>query len=373
MRKVMAVLIASTALAACSGGNTSSSNPIPIEQIPTELAKSFCAAEQACNPFFYSVAFTVSDCVTTFSKQFQEASFNDIQAAVTAGTVKYDGNQARTCADAIAAGGCQVLDNNTPESCRLALSGSAETGADCDIDEECKGLARCDVSAGTCPGTCAPRASAGVACGKDDDCALGYVCSAVTSRCVAPAAEGEPCAGTVAEDCAAGLLCIGDDTAKKQAGTCKTAAATLTGRDGDPCDLQSGPWCADGLSCVVQSIASGALRSKCQAVATPGGSCGLGIPSDCPKGQYCPLQVADLVGGTFTATCTALPAAGDACAPKVALIRCAADLVCDDTTTPAKPVCITPHDLGQTCSDDTLCYSQHCVGGACVPASSCAK
>lgn len=374
MRKLIAVLMASATFAACSGSSSSSSsNPIPIDQIPTELAKSFCAAEQACNPFFYSVAFTNSDCVATFAKQFQEASYNQIQAAVTAGTVKYDGNLARTCADAIGAGGCKVLDNNAPDSCQQALSGSAEAGADCDIDEECKDLSHCDVSGSTCPGTCAPRVSAGVACDKDGDCALGYVCSAVTSRCVAPAAEGEPCGGTVAENCSAGLLCIGDDTAKKQAGTCKTAAATLTGHEGDACDLQLGPWCADGLSCVVQSITAGALNSKCQAIAAVGASCGLGIPSNCPKGQYCPLQVVDLLTGTFTATCTALPAAGDACAPKVALIRCAGDLVCDETTAPAKPVCTAPHDLGQTCSDNTLCYSQHCVGGACVPASPCAK
>ncbi len=125
MRKLVAVLMASTTLLSCSGSSTTSSNPIPIAQIPAELGKSFCAAEQACNPFFYGIGFANSDCVATFTKQFQEASYNDIQAAVTAGTVKYDGNLARTCADAISAGSCSVLDNNTPDSCQQALSGSA--------------------------------------------------------------------------------------------------------------------------------------------------------------------------------------------------------------------------------------------------------
>src|SRR5450432_2768875 len=234
MRKLVAVLMVSTTLAGCSGSSsTGDSNSIPIDQIPAELGKSFCAAEQACNPFFYGIAFTSSDCVAKFTKQFQEASYNDIQAAVTAGTVTYDGNLARTCADAISAGACKVLDNNTPDSCQQALSGSAQTGAACNIDQECKGLARCDVSAGMCPGTCAPRASAGVACGKDGDCALGLVCSPITSRCVAPAAEGEECGGTVAGNCSAGLICIGNDDNTKKAGTCRTALGTLIQPEGD--------------------------------------------------------------------------------------------------------------------------------------------
>jgi hypothetical protein len=373
MRKLVAILTAVTSFAACSGSSTSDSNAIPIDQIPAELAKSFCAAEQTCNPFFYGVAFSNTDCVSQFTKQFQEASYNDIQNDVTAGTIKYDGNQARTCADAISAGSCAVLDNNTPDSCQKALSGTVAAGADCDIDQDCAGLSRCEVTGAACPGKCAPRASAGVACAKDGDCALGFVCSPVTSLCVAPAAAGEPCQGTVAGNCAAGLICIGNDDTNKKAGTCMTAATALTQSAGATCDLQAGPWCTDGLSCVVQSVSGGTLTSKCQAVAAAGGMCGIGIPNACPTGQYCPLQLTDLIAGTYTATCTALPTAGQACAPKLGLARCAANLVCDDTTAPTKPVCITPIDLGNPCSDNSLCYSQNCVSGACVPASPCAK
>jgi hypothetical protein len=374
MRKLIAVLMTSTAMAACSGSNSSdsSSNAIPLEQIPATLAKSYCAAELGCNPFFYGVAFANTDCALQLTKQFQEASYNDIQAAVIAGTVTYDGNLARTCADTVSAGACTALDNDTPDSCQNALAGTLDTGADCNIDQECKGLSRCDVSAGTCPGKCAPRASAGVACGKDSDCALQLVCSPITSKCVAPGVVGEQCAGTVAGNCAAGLLCIGNDDGNKKAGTCMTAAATLSKGVGETCDLQQGPWCTAGLSCVVQSLAGSALSSQCQAVSAAGAACGIGIPSDCPAGQFCPLQLKDLVAGTFTATCSPLPASGEACAPKLGLARCAAALVCDETTAPLKPVCTAPHDLGQTCTDDSLCYSQHCVGGACVPASPCA-
>ncbi len=373
MRKLVAILMASTTIAACSGSSSSDSNPIPIDQIPAELAKSYCAAEQACAPFFYEIAFTNTDCIASVTKEFQEASFNDIQAAVTAGTVKYDGDLARTCANAISAGSCSVLDNNTPDSCQKALSGATATGGDCDIDAECTGLARCDVSGGACPGKCAPRASAGVACGKDGDCALGFVCSPVTSKCVTPAASDEPCGGTVAGNCAAGLICTGNNDDKKTPGTCKAAASVLSKNAGDDCDLQQGTWCADTLSCVAESITGTTLNSKCHTIGAAGASCGFGIPGNCPKGQYCPLQVADLLAGTFTANCADLPTEGATCGPKAGLVRCAANLVCDDTTAPLKPVCISPHELGQTCSDNSLCYSAHCVGGACVPASPCAK
>ncbi len=372
MRKLVATLMAVSSFAACGGSNTSDSNPIPIDQVPAELANSFCAAEQACNPFFYSVAFANTDCVAQFTKQFQEASYNDIQNAVSAGTVKYDGNLARTCADAISAGSCAVLDNNTPDSCQQALGGTVATGAACDIDQECTGLSRCDTTGGTCPGKCAPRASAGVACGKDGDCALGFVCSPITSLCVAPAAVGAQCKGTVAGNCSAGLLCIGNDDGKKVPGTCMTAATALTQADGATCDLQAGPWCANGFACVVQSLSGATLTSKCQAVAAAGGPCGVGVPNACPAGQYCPLALADLVKGTYTASCTALPTEGQACGPALSLARCAANLVCDDTTTPLAPVCITPVELGNTCTDSSLCYSQNCVKSACVPASPCA-
>ncbi|HWZ88353.1 MAG TPA: hypothetical protein VNW92_05865 [Polyangiaceae bacterium] len=373
MRKLVAILMACTPLAACSGSSSSDSNPIPIEQVPSELAKSICAAVRACDPFTYNFAFLNTDCISTFSARLQQASYTDIQNAVTAGTVKYDGNQARTCATTISAGACSVLDNQLPDVCQQAFTGSAETGADCSIDQECKGLSRCDVSGGTCPGKCAPRSSAGVSCGKDDDCVKGLVCSTITSRCVAPPAEGEACGGTVAGDCAAGLLCVGAQNDKKKAGACMTEAAALTQKADDTCDIQNGPWCMLGLSCVAQSVSAGVVTSKCSAPSTAGGPCGIGIPGQCPLGQYCPEQVADLATGTAMSTCTPLPTTGQTCGPPVAFDRCAANLVCDDSTAPLKPVCVALRNLGETCSADALCVSQHCVGGACVPASPCAK
>ncbi|HEX7450645.1 MAG TPA: hypothetical protein VF294_00090 [Polyangiaceae bacterium] len=375
MQKLVAILMVSTSLAACGGSSSSpsDSSPIALADAPRELAKAFCAAEKDCSPFYYSIGFANTDCTASLTKQFQQATFDQIQTAIDAKTVKYDGGLARECATALSAGSCGTLDNNSPDVCQKALAGTVAMGGDCNIDAECSGLSRCDITGATCPGKCAARASAGVACAKDSDCALGLTCSTATAHCAAPAASGEACKGTTAGECAAGLLCVGNDDGAKREGKCMTEAETLTMHRGDTCDLQKGPWCTAGLACVVDSASLAGLVSTCHELAMAGGDCGFGIPSQCPTGQACPLQLSDLATGTYTAKCTALPGQADACGSALGLARCAADLICDDVTAPLKPVCITPHDLGESCSGNAVCYSQHCVGNACVPESACAK
>jgi hypothetical protein len=375
MQKLVAILMVSTSLAACGGSfsSPSSSSPIALADAPGALAQSFCDAEKTCSPFYYNIAYANTDCTASLTKQFQQATFDQIQTAIDAKTVKYDGELARQCATALSAGSCSNLDNNSPDVCQKALAGTIPTGGDCNIDAECSGLSRCDITGAICPGKCAARASAGVACGKDSDCALGLTCSTATAHCAAPAASGEACKGTTAGECAAGLLCVGNDDSSKREGKCMTEAATLTVHKGDSCDLQNGPWCTAGLSCVVDTASLAGLVSTCHDLASVNGDCGLGIPSQCPTGQACPLQLTDLVASTYTAKCAALPVEGEACASALGLTRCAANLICDDVTAPLKPICITPHDLGQSCSGNEVCYSQHCVGNACVPESACAK
>jgi hypothetical protein len=372
MQNLSAIVLVSTVLAACGGNSEfSAGGALSIEQLPDELAGALCQAEKACNPFFYGIAFQNADCKSLLSDQLKDAALSQIEAAITANTLKYDGGKARNCVSAVSSGSCGVLDNNLPAACREAFVGSVAPGGDCDIDAQCSGLSRCQVTAGMCPGKCAPRASAGVACSADGDCALGLTCSVATAHCAAPAESGEPCKGGSDAECAAGLLCIGNDDAQRRAGTCQTAEAALTKRVGDACDLQQGPWCEAGLSCVVEAVL--APSYKCHVIADPGGECGAGLPTECPSGQYCPLALSDLATGKLTATCQALPAEGEPCAPALSLSRCAANLVCDDTTTPLKPVCVTRHTLGQSCSSDALCRSQHCVNRTCVPESQCAQ
>lgn len=374
-RALAFVLFGASGLAACGGstGGFTSGQPLPIEDLPAKLAESYCAAQKQCAPFFFQIFFADRDCTATATEQFREASFNQLQSAVDAGKVEYDGKLAQQCLTEISEGSCSVLDNNMPDTCRRALTGTVETGGDCDIDGECSGLSRCEITGGACPGKCQPRANAGVACTKDGDCALGLTCAAVTGRCAAPAAEGAPCEGGSAVDCAAGLICIGNDDDQKREGVCKTGQNVLTKKVGEACDLQQGPWCETGLSCAVDSFENLMLTTTCHAPAASGGDCALGIPSECPTGEYCPLSALDLGLGKLKAKCEPLPTEGEACGPELAFTRCAGELVCDTTSKPLQPTCAKLRSLGQTCTGDALCVSGHCSEGACVPESVCAK
>ncbi len=144
----------SALLAACGGSSSdfTASSTISLAQLPAELGKALCQAEQACNPFFYQVAFSNADCASSLAEQLQQASFTQIQNAVTAKLANYDGLKAASCVSAVANGGCSVLDNNLPAVCREALSGTVATGGECDIDAECSGVARCQITGEHVPG-----------------------------------------------------------------------------------------------------------------------------------------------------------------------------------------------------------------------------
>jgi hypothetical protein len=160
-----------------------------------------------------------------------------------------------------------------------------------------------------------------------------------------------------------------------RAGSCTTAAAALLKNVGESCDVQRGPWCKSGLSCVVESLQlkEPMLVSTCHAPALAGGPCGLGVPSECPSDQYCPLALTDIVGGRLTANCMPLPGEGEPCGPALSFSRCAGNLVCDTTSNVLAPVCVSAHSLGQSCTANELCNSQHCVDTVCVPESVCAQ
>ena len=373
MRKVSAIVLVSALLAACGGSSSefTSGGPIALDQLPDKLSVALCKAEQDCSPFFYGIAFANRDCKTTLADQLREATFTQIQVRVDAKRIIYDGDKAQSCLAAVTTGSCSVLDNHLPEVCREALTGTIAVGGNCDIDDECSGHSHCLVTAGACPGKCEPVVTAGVTCAADSDCDVGLTCSKVTLHCAVPAAVGEPCQGGSGAECAAGLLCVGSDDGQKRPGSCQPFEQAVTGKVGEACDLQDGPWCVAGAACVLDSTTP--TVATCHAVAKAGGSCGFGIPSECPAGQYCPLQLTDLALGKLTATCAALPTSGESCAPAVGFARCAGSLVCDESTTPLKPTCIALRSLGQSCANDDLCKSQHCVGSVCVPDSVCAK
>jgi len=366
MRKYLALLLGgAVAVTGCGGSDAKES--IALADLPAKVAPAYCALVKHCNSFFYDIAYSVEDCAATFEKQYSERSFSEVQKAVTDKKANYDGVSAAACVSAIASNDCSFLDNTPIPACQQAVVGTVSDGGGCDLDAECSATSRCVITNNACPGTCSARASAGVACSTNDDCAAGLVCSNATQHCVAPAAEGDKCGGGVEVQCKVSLLCVGEDAAKMQSGTCKQPKDVFAGADGATCDIQKGPWCQDGLSCVIDSIDAGTPVEKCHPKAAAGGMCGIAIPSQCADTEYCPLTAADLGKKTFTAQCLALPAEGAACGAPISGAACGPNLRCDPDT----QKCAKIRDLGETCASNELCYSGNCQNKVCVPTSAC--
>jgi hypothetical protein len=378
MLKALAV-VGSIGLTLLGGCETTSENAITISlaEVPAKFAVAYCATFQRCNPFSYELAFAVDDCRTIVERQFRESRFNDLSRSVSAGTTRFDAENAAFCLGAdngssdapglLLTEACEVWDTEQDLLCRM-FTGSGAEGSNCAIDEQCLPGRQCAHPNDACPGTCASVLALGMLpCTRDENCGLDLVCSNATKACVSAAAEGESCGGGLAPQCGRGHYCVGEDVGKGQTGVCRTEPEALAGAESDPCSL-TGPFCQAGLSCVVETADSGGtLVAVCRATATAGGACHVGRPNQCPNDEYCPLSFADLDAGTFSATCQPLPGNGEACAPDSSTVRCQAGSRCDPNTNQ----CAALRDLGQSCPTNELCYSGNCNNNVCTSLNSC--
>ena len=349
-----------------AAGNPSSGG-VALGDLPEAYADAYCAVLARCEGVFYDLITAYEDCSRVTAERLRQAGLDALSQAVDEGRVEYHPEKVPACLDAVRTRACDELDVRGLAECEAAVTGNAAEGEPCELNEECAGSLMCETGE-KCPGTCVERYTAGIACTADDDCADGLVCSTVTRHCVAPAQTGEPCEGGVEAQCEAGLFCGGADAEKMQPGTCAPLSAVTLGKLGQACDPAGGKLCASGLSCVLAGMNGDALTWECQTKAASGGSCGAGLPEDCPDGEYCPLLF-EIFQGTFSSTCVPLPKAGESCAtrPLDAIMprcepyaRCGADLKC-----------IALRDLGQSCTSDAVCYSGRCANGACEPAHAC--
>ncbi len=266
----------------------------------------------------------------------------------------------QACLDAVAKISC-TQDADVPE-CTAVLDGTVAVGDACDLDAECNGSdTYCKISAG-CPGTCSPRELVGGACERDDQCASGLKCDSGTSQCFQPAALGGACGGTVAPDCGAGGFCIGADDDAKTAGTCMPIEQAFSVPQGGDCFFNGASACSSGLFCVVEGVDTVAqkLIATCQSGFASGAACHPSIPDACPQGEYCVVPAQ-----SFDGTCTAKPAAGEACGTLFDGSVCAMGTRCDNN------VCTPRQNLGGNCSGNGVCYSDSCVGGQCVAKGAC--
>ncbi len=363
-------LLSALLVPACGGDSKFNSDreeeSIKFDDLPAEFAASLCDQFARCATVYYDILFSLEDCKVLLEEQVRQGGWSDIEQAVDEGRVTYDAKSAAKCFDDIAAVDCADVNVRPVDACEDTLKGSVAAGGECDIDDECEAGLICDTNM-MCPGECAPLRPAGEPCREDGECASGLVCSNVTQRCVQPGAQSDACGGGVEPQCDGGLACIGDDSMEMRTGTCRPFDEIELAGSGEPCDLDAGTLCESGLSCVVVSLDGPAF--ECRPIPVSGGSCGIGFPEDCPKGEYCPITAADILLGTLESSCTDLPADGEPCAqrPIDFLPTCAAYTRCDATTS----MCLELRDLGESCSSSNQCYSGNCVNGGCATERAC--
>jgi hypothetical protein len=275
-------LVAASALAlGCGAGS------ITVDQYEAGLASATCSALNGCGPV---ASFLLSDCVA----KWQPALAVPIDAALADRRVRFDGQQAKACIDALATAPCAF-----PRACDEVLQGNVAPGGACRTNYDCA-AGTCDSLDQVCPSTC--RASAeGAAC--PCDARLGLTC--VGNTCAKLQPRGAACAAT--EQCQDGLACHG---------TCQPPIG-LPCNDGFECPphdycyrgpdtsrvatcqplLQLGAACAAGEEC---DFGASCVAGACVALSEQGAHCGPGGPF-CKRGLSC---------AAATSTCVVPPTSG---------------------------------------------------------------
>jgi hypothetical protein len=359
-------------VSACGGDSEFNSDredeSIPLDDLPAAFAGAYCDLFARCAPIYSDILFSLEDCDVLFEERARQGGWSDIEQAVDDGRVTYSGKTAADCIkaiDGIADDECASVNDRPIPACEDMMKGSLAAGEECDMDEECaEGI--CNTN-DMCPGECAPLRPMGQPCQEDGDCATTLVCSEVTRLCAVPGAEGAACGGGIEAQCDGGLACIGEDSMEMQTGTCRPFSEIELAGVNETCNLDEGLLCESGLSCVVVSLDGPAF--ECRAIPASGGTCGIGFPENCPKGQYCPVTAAEILLGDLEANCTDLPADGEACAarPIDFLPACAAYTRCNAATS----MCMELRDLGESCTSPDQCYSGTCVNGGCTTERAC--
>ncbi|HEY4240652.1 MAG TPA: hypothetical protein VGM88_12610 [Kofleriaceae bacterium] len=316
MRRIALLLV----LVSCSGGS------VAIDDFAAAYDRAECTYEVRCGLWG-----TVDDCAAARNYVVDAG----VRAAITAGAVDYDGEQAQRCVDELADQSCDTTRDDSVHAratCAAIFVGTLDAGASCLLDQQCESqfCDRADCEEACCTGTCvaiptATPAEDGDSCEGGRSCAAGLYCSRASQTCVALGGDGAPCdlggIEQILEECAPGTECLiaqyGDET-----GTC------------------------------------GALPDP-NAPCTPNGLCGQ-VGDHCVN-QYC---VAYLVEGE---TC----AMDNDCAPSLRCIdgACAAGVADGGTCEGAHNFCADPHEF---CDGSQTCVPQLAVGGACTANMQCA-
>lgn len=343
---------------ACGDDSSSEEDALPLEELPAGIASVFCGALTQCFGELLEL-FPSPDCEANLQKQFENEEFPAIQAAVEAGTARYDGTKAPACLRALEQLGCDIAAERSLPACEAALAGTIALGDACSVDAECEGDAFCDVSEGTCPGTCAELRREGESCESDSACINGLSCTGAT--CEREATQGQPCGGADGGACRIGLICRGET--ETDSGTCANADTILSQDLEESCSPDGAQLCKAGLSCVYTGSEGGEPVFVCREKVASGADCSLGFPEQCPDGEYCDV---DITTGVTEGSCVALPGAGETCLlGEFRTSPCARGLSC------LNGECKALKENGATCGSQLECYGGRCLTGQCQGADFC--
>jgi hypothetical protein len=284
-----------------------------------------------------------TDCVANATQTLLSELAPMILAAYERGTLEIDPGNFDSCIDAYRALGCRAFESRGPARCSAALRGLVPSGAPCNYNIECEPGLFCDSST-SCPGSCVPIRSEGLACTSDNACVDGLVCE--DGACSRPDGDGAPCSSD-ALHCEAGTQCI--------VSTCRRIADVYVAEDGEACDVGTPRLCRFGLACVDE--ASG---SFCRPLLTASGAaCRRSITDACIPGEAC-----DAASGS-DGTCVPLPSDGEPClmdGPRI----CQAMHECVAGTCERKGLTGTACTAGVDCLSAT-CSGMLCAVPQCVP------
>ncbi len=327
MRLAMLLALA-LSTTACGDDDGDGSSYIAVDDMPAAYKEAYCTFLARCGVFP-----DTATCVGATLVVVPTLDQNVI-AAVHAGRVIYNGNNVRTCFDAVANDTCDQTDENgrtRTTACGLYFQGTVAAGGECFIDQECVsqqcsgGTTDTVCSRGTCVGDTAPvfePLAVGMPCASNGACIDGAYCDTVTNVCTELRASGASCTGST--ECGYGLACAGTTGAR----TCQPLPAL-----GETCRLD--------LPCRDEGQFCNTSTSVCTQVGVTGVAC--------TTSQQCsPYYRCDTTAGA----CTKTPILGQSCA---AVGRCfEAGTYCDSVT------CVEAKPDGMPCMGDIECQSDNC-------------
>lgn len=347
------------------GGTT-----LPLEQLASAYAKAQCSRVARCFGALSKAALGDEDCAEYMEKVIGQSVFASLGTLDPTRFV-YHPDKAPACLAAIEAADCDVM-FPIPQACDAAIEGLVAAGGECTHPKECQGGLYCDVSQGTCPGTCMARPGEGQPC-ADGLCAKGLQCEtiidSVTTQpsdvCLAPASAQQPCDGGSYGGCRVDMFCLGKNATTP--GKCIPIANLFVVTDGLACNWTEGSLCGPGLHCGLTDGTT--LAGTCQGPATSGGACTASLPDMCPAGEFCDVIIG--LGGI----CSKLPVGGQPCTRFGLKALCRKGNRClgrdeaDPLNTPG--TCFGIVGLTDACTQDALCYSGHCDNDTCATPNYC--